>query len=120
MSNINFEPPPEGRPVDSSDKTSSDGGGFNFAFFERGGHPGQEQQEEKAHREVDFGDPVEVELSEQARKQSSSPPANPAASANPAAAVPANDAGDDGDEDDREPPPSPPSDHIGQFINITV
>lgn len=119
MSNINFDPPPEGRPVDSSDKTSSDGGGFNFAFYERGGHPGQEQQEEKPHREVDFGEPVEVELSDQARKQSTSVPENSAALANSAASSAENDAGDD-DDDDSEPPPPPPSEHIGQFINITV
>ncbi len=56
---------PTSRHVDSSDRTDADGGGGGTSFIFLGGNAPQSEEEEKkkVKKPVDFGKPVEVELS---------------------------------------------------------
>jgi len=83
----------ESRQVDSSERTDSDGGGgTNFVFYDgsSGQKKGQGQSEDagKEKKPIDFGEPVEVELSDAALQaeadadkiasgQENRPPRNP-------------------------------------------
>lgn len=113
MSDLDFEPPDANRAVNSSHKSSSDGGGFNFVFYDGNGQPPKdgEHHDEKPHHDVDFGEPVEVNLSAKAQASINGEPAldpqSPAAT--PLSA-----------ETDPDHPHNPHAEHIGGVINITV
>ncbi len=99
MTDYNFDF--EQRRLDSSERTDSDGGGTSFVFYDgspngrkKGGHPFEEEQKKKP---VDFGEPVELNLSDKAL-------------------------GVDEEADDETPDgeAAAPSPHIGAHINIEV
>lgn len=90
--------------VESSERTDSDsGGGTSFVFHDGGGQQHRQNKQPQDHKEVDFGEPVQLELSQAAR----SPEQQADEAKTPV-------------EDFVNHPDPDKSHHIGTHINITV
>ena len=70
MGDYDYMPKPDGRHVDSTHETTSDGGGYSFVFYNR--NQGQEGRNDKSHRRgispLDLPS-VNIQLSEDALRR---------------------------------------------------